>query len=61
MLEYLQTQLYHLEQFANRLVSVQLNHISAFSLAIIFLRGLLPSLTPFMLSWLPITVGYFGG
>lgn len=61
MLEYLQTQLYHLEQFANRLVSVQLNHISAFSLAIIFLAGLLTSLTPCMLSMLPITVGYIGG
>jgi cytochrome c-type biogenesis protein len=61
MLEYLQTQLYHLEQFANRLVSLQLSHLSAVSLAIIFLAGLLTSLTPCMLSMLPITVGYIGG
>lgn len=61
MLEHLQIQLYQLEQFANRLVSLQLSHISAFSLAIIFLAGLLTSLTPCMLSMLPITVGYIGG
>jgi cytochrome c-type biogenesis protein len=61
MLEHLQTQLYQLEQFANRLVSLQLDHLSGVSLAIIFLAGLLTSLTPCMLSMLPITIGYIGG
>ncbi len=57
----LQTQLYHLEQFANSLVSNQLTHLSLFSIGIIFLAGLLTSLTPCMLSMLPITIGYIGG
>lgn len=60
MLE-LQTQLYQLEQFADRLVSQQLTHLSAVSLGVIFLAGLLTSLTPCMLSMLPITIGYIGG
>jgi cytochrome c-type biogenesis protein len=61
MLETLQTQLYQLEQFANTLVSNQLNHLSLISIGIIFLAGLLTSLTPCMLSMLPITIGYIGG
>jgi len=61
MLETLQTQLYQLEQFANTLVSNQLTHLSWQSLAIIFIAGLLTSLTPCMLSMLPITIGYIGG
>ena len=61
MLESLQIQLYQLQQSANRLVSLQLDHLSAVSLAIIFLAGLLTSLTPCMLSMLPITIGYIGG
>ena len=61
MLENLQTQLYQLEQFANTLVSNQLTHLSLFSIGIIFLAGLLTSLTPCMLSMLPITIGYIGG
>ena len=61
MLETLQTQLYQLEQFANTLVSNQLNHLSLLSIGIIFLAGLLTSLTPSMLSMLPITIGYIGG
>lgn len=61
MLESLQTQLYQLEQFADRLVSLQLTHLSAVSLGVIFLAGLLTSLTPCMLSMLPITIGYIGG
>ncbi|MBH8577524.1 sulfite exporter TauE/SafE family protein [Nostocaceae cyanobacterium CENA369] len=61
MLENLQTQLYQLEQFANTLVAYQLTHLSLLSIGIIFTAGLLTSLTPCMLSMLPITIGYIGG
>ncbi|OUL25257.1 cytochrome C biogenesis protein [Nostoc sp. RF31YmG] len=61
MLETLQIQLYKLEQFANALVSNQLGHLSVVSIGIIFAAGLLTSLTPCMLSMLPITIGYIGG
>ncbi|MEL7243514.1 MAG: cytochrome c biogenesis protein CcdA [Cyanobacteria bacterium J06636_27] len=60
-METLETQLYQLEQFANSLVSNQLTHLSLLSIGIIFLAGLLTSLTPCMLSMLPITIGYIGG
>jgi cytochrome c-type biogenesis protein len=61
MLETLQTRLYEIEQFANTLVSDQLTHLSWLSIGIIFASGLLTSLTPCMLSMLPITIGYIGG
>jgi cytochrome c-type biogenesis protein len=61
MLETLQTQIYQLEQFANNLVTYQLSHLTIFSIGIIFSAGLLTSLTPCMLSMLPITIGYIGG
>jgi cytochrome c-type biogenesis protein len=61
MIENLQNQLYYLQQFANNLVNNQLNHLSIISLIIIFFAGLLTSLTPCMLSMLPITIGYIGG
>ncbi|BAB74821.1 cytochrome c biogenesis protein CcdA [Anabaena sp. FACHB-709] len=61
MLETLQTQIYQLEKFANTLVSYQLTHLSLLSIGIIFAAGLLTSLTPCMLSMLPITIGYIGG
>lgn len=61
MIETLSTQLYELEQFANSLVSTQLTHLSWVSIGIIFAAGLLTSLTPCMLSMLPITIGYIGG
>lgn len=60
MLETLQIQLYQLEQFANALVSNQLSHLSWLSIGVIFIAGLLTSLTPCMLSMLPITIGYIG-
>ncbi len=61
MIETLQTQLYQLAQFADRLVAQQLQHLNWLSLGAIFAAGLLTSLTPCMLSMLPITIGYIGG
>jgi len=61
MIETLSTRLYELEQFADILVSTQLTHLSWLSIGIIFAAGLLTSLTPCMLSMLPITIGYIGG
>jgi cytochrome c-type biogenesis protein len=61
MLETLQTQLYQLEYFANKIVVSQLTHLSFISIGVIFLAGLFTSLTPCMLSMLPITIGYIGG
>ncbi|MGB3493936.1 MAG: cytochrome c biogenesis protein CcdA [Elainellaceae cyanobacterium] len=57
----IQAWLYQLEQFADSVVANQLNHLSFSSVGIIFAAGLLTSLTPCMLSMLPITVGYIGG
>lgn len=61
MPETIQTQIYQLEQFATSLVNNQLNHLSLTSMGVIFLAGLLTSITPCMLSMLPITIGYIGG
>lgn len=61
MIETLQTQLYQVSQWSDRLVSDQLSHLSLLSIGIIFVAGLLTSLTPCMLSMLPITIGYIGG
>lgn len=61
MLEILQTKLYELEQFANSLVDNQLDHLSWVSVGVILMSGLITSLTPCMLSMLPITIGYIGG
>jgi cytochrome c-type biogenesis protein len=60
MLETLQTQFYLWSQLANQLVVAQLTHLSIASVAVIFAAGLLTSLTPCMLSMLPITIGYLG-
>nr|WP_088891544.1 cytochrome c biogenesis protein CcdA [Leptolyngbya ohadii] len=61
MLDSLQTFLYNLAHAADSLVSNQLAHLSPVSVGVIFLAGLLTSLTPCMLSMLPITIGYIGG
>ncbi|NEN89048.1 MAG: cytochrome c biogenesis protein CcdA [Okeania sp. SIO3H1] len=55
------TLLYETTQYANTIVKTQLIHLSWVSLIIIFVAGLLTSLTPCMLSMLPITIGYIGG
>ncbi|MEM9161579.1 MAG: cytochrome c biogenesis protein CcdA [Cyanobacteria bacterium P01_F01_bin.4] len=60
MWDQLQVFLYHLTQQANGWVESQLGHLSITSLGIIAVAGLLTSLTPCMLSMLPITVGYMG-
>lgn len=61
MMETLRLWLYGLEQFANTQVASQLTHLTPVSVGIIFAAGLLTSLTPCMLSMLPITIGYIGG
>jgi len=38
-----------------------LTHLGWVSIGVIFAAGLLTSLTPCMLSMLPITIGYIGG
>lgn len=60
-MESLQIKVYELEQLANVLVSTQLTHLTWVSVGAIFAAGLLTSLTPCMLSMLPITIGYIGG
>lgn len=59
--ESVQTGLYHLAQWATALVEAQLAHPSLGSTLVTFGAGLLTSLTPCMLSMLPIAVGYLGG
>ncbi len=53
--------LYQLEQWVNQWVLSQLSDLTVLSLGIVFLAGLLTSLTPCTLSMLPITVGYIAG
>lgn len=54
-------QLYQVQQFADRLVQDQLTHLSVMSVLLVGGAGLLTSLTPCMLSMLPLTVAYIGG
>lgn len=61
MIQTLQTYLYQLSQFADTLVKTQLTELTWLSVGVIFAAGLLTSLTPCMLSMLPITIGYIGG
>lgn len=61
MVETFQVYLYHLSQWANQLVNDQLTHLSWVSISVVALAGLLTSLSPCLLSMLPIVVGYMGG
>jgi cytochrome c-type biogenesis protein len=60
MLDTLDLWLYNLSKFSSTLVAEQLAHLSWVSVGVIFAAGLLTSLTPCMLSMLPITVAYIG-
>jgi len=61
MLESLQIFLYDLAQWSTQIVNDQLTHVSLLSLTVVALAGLLTSLSPCLLSMLPIMVGYMGG
>ncbi|WP_017299914.1 cytochrome c biogenesis protein CcdA [Nodosilinea nodulosa] len=61
MLQSLQLYLYEIAQWANQLVNEQLTQVSWVSLSVVGLAGLLTSLSPCLLSMLPIMVGYMGG
>lgn len=61
MLETVQLYLYQVSQWANQLVNEQLVHVTWVSLTVVGVAGLLTSLSPCLLSMLPIMVGYMGG
>ncbi len=61
MFEAVQLSLYEVSQYANGLVAQHLTQVTPVSVGVVWLAGLLTSLTPCTLSMLPIMVGYMGG
>ncbi len=61
MLSPLTNQIYQLQRLADTLVQGQLQHLGWGSFAVVLGAGLITSLSPCMLSMLPITLGYLGG
>ncbi|MEN9206206.1 MAG: cytochrome c biogenesis CcdA family protein [Thermostichales cyanobacterium DRC_bins_46] len=61
MLDQVQLWLYHMQQTASQWTAWQLQHLSPLSLLVMIGAGLLSSLSPCMLSMLPVMVGYVGG
>jgi cytochrome c-type biogenesis protein len=61
MLDSLNAWLYEIDRWSNAIVLNQLDHFSVLSIGLVFLAGLVTSLTPCTLSMLPFTIGYIGG